>query len=64
MGQAVAVKTLHTITRDTVGAFRSEILLTGSLRHVNVVAMVGACWGRDLMGLVLEWVRHMRGNVT
>ena len=56
LGQAVAVKTLHTINRDTVAAFRGEILLTGNLRHVNIVGFVGACWGKELMGLVLEWM--------
>ena len=54
LGQSVAIKTLHNITEETVKLFRAEILLTATLRHVNVVAFVGACWCRDLMGLVTE----------
>jgi len=55
-GQNVAVKTILTITEANVRAFRSEILLTSSLRHPNVVNFVGACFGKELMCLVLEWV--------
>ena len=41
--------------QTSVRAFRAEILLTASLRHPNIVQFVGACWGRELMALVLEW---------
>jgi serine/threonine protein kinase len=56
LGQPVAVKTMLTITDESVKAFRNEILLTSTLRHPNIVSSVGACWGRELTCLVLEWV--------
>mmetsp|Transcript_74390 Transcript_74390/g.149753 ORF Transcript_74390/g.149753 Transcript_74390/m.149753 type:complete len:354 (-) Transcript_74390:246-1307(-) len=56
LGQPVAVKTILKVTDANVRAFRDEILLTASLRHLNIVLFVGACWGQDLMCLVLEWV--------
>ena len=56
LGQPVAVKTMLTITDESVKAFRDEILLTATLRRPNMVAFVGACWGADLMALCLEWV--------
>jgi serine/threonine protein kinase len=56
LGQPVAVKTMLKITDVSVRAFRNEILLTATLRHPNIVSFVGACWGKDLMALVLEWV--------
>jgi len=37
MGQPVAVKTLKDVTYSNVLAFRDEILLTGVLRHPNIV---------------------------
>ena len=43
-------------TEKNVREFRKEILLTGLLRHPNIVNFVGACWGDDLTCLVLEWV--------
>jgi len=27
----------------------------GDLRHQNIVTLVGACWGKDLMALVMEF---------
>ena len=54
LGQPVAVKTMLSITDASVRAFRDEILLTATLRHPNIVTFVGACWGDDLMCLVLE----------
>lgn len=39
---------------------RAEILLTAHLRHPNIVQFVGACWGRELMCLVLEWAEKVR----
>ena len=44
------------MTEETVLAFRAEILLTALLKHANVVAFVGACWSRELVALLLEWV--------
>ena len=37
-------------------AFRAEILLTATLKHANIVGFVGACWSRELVALLLEWV--------
>jgi len=56
MGEPVAIKTMIEITEDNVYSFRSEILLTATLRHPNIVNFVGACWGRGLVCMVLEWV--------
>lgn len=55
-GQPVAIKTMLKVTEKNATAFRREILLTATLRHPNIVNFVGACWGRELMCLVLEWV--------
>jgi len=54
--QDVAIKTMIDITENNVKSFKAEILLTATLRHPNIVNFVGACWGRELMCLVLEWV--------
>jgi len=56
LGQPVAVKTMLTVTEKSVKEFRNEILLTSTLRHPNIVSFVGACWGQELICLVLEWV--------
>lgn len=56
LDQTVAVKTMRDVSERSARSFRSEILLTSSLCHPNVVAFVGCCWGRDLIGLILEWV--------
>jgi hypothetical protein len=55
LGQTVAVKTMLTVTEASVKAFRAEILLTATLRHPNIITFVGACWGQDLICLVLEY---------
>jgi hypothetical protein len=44
------------VTEENALAFRAEILLTATLKHANVVGFVGACWSRQLVALVLEWV--------
>ena len=51
----MAVKTMKEVTKENLDRFREEILLTGDLRHANVVTMVGACWEADLMALVMEY---------
>ena len=56
VGESVAVKTMIDINEENVKSFRREILLTATLRHPNIVAFVGACWTKELMCLVLEWV--------
>jgi len=55
-GEAVAVKTMINVTEKSAKLFRSEIILTATLKHPNIVNFVGACWGRELTCLVLEWV--------
>ena len=52
----MAVKTLHMVTEASVMSFRMEILLHAALRHPNICNFVGGAWGRELTGLVLEWV--------
>jgi serine/threonine protein kinase len=56
LGQTVAVKTMRVVNDENVRCFRAEILLTATLRHPNIVNFVGACWGKELICLVLEWV--------
>jgi serine/threonine protein kinase len=56
MGEFVAIKTMIDVTEVNVREFKAEIVLTATLRHPNIVNFVGACWGKELMCLVLEWV--------
>jgi serine/threonine protein kinase len=56
LGQPVAIKTMLDVTEANMQAFRAEILLTATLRHPNIVNFVGACWGGELVCLLLEWV--------
>jgi serine/threonine protein kinase len=56
MGETVAIKTMIDVTEANVREFKAEIILTATLRHPNIVNFVGACWGKELMCLVLEWV--------
>jgi len=62
MGEPVAIKTMLEVTEENVKEFRSEILLTATLRHPNIVNFVGACWGKELICMVLEWVS--KGSLT
>ena len=61
-GATVAVKTVRVgrVTEDVVLAFRNEILAISTLRHQNLVFMLGACWdgGPDRLALVLEYCGH------
>jgi len=54
-GLYVAVKTLHNIDKESLERFQAEILLMADLHHENVVQLVGACWEKDLMALVMEY---------
>ncbi|GMH92356.1 hypothetical protein TL16_g12321 [Triparma laevis f. inornata] len=54
-GMTVAVKTMNTVDQESLERFRAEILLLKDLRHSNIVTLVGACWERDLMALVMEF---------
>ena len=54
-GQQVAVKTMSSIDAENLSRFRDEIILMSDLHHPNVVFMVGACWEKQLMALVLEF---------
>ena len=56
LGSPCAVKTMLHVTPENARQFRAEMLLTAHLRHPSIVNFVGACWGRDLTCLVLEWV--------
>ena len=53
-GTAVAVKTMKNVDEDNLDRFKHEIMLMGGLRHQNIVTMVGCCWEKDLMALVME----------
>jgi len=54
-GTAVAVKTMKQVDEETLDRFQSEIMLMSGLRHQNIVTMVGCCWEKDLMALVMEF---------
>ena len=58
MGQSVAIKTMKEVTTASMKEFRAEILLTATLRHPNIVNLVGACWTKELTCMVLEWVER------
>jgi len=51
----VAVKTMKQVDEETLERFQGEIMLMSGLRHQNVVTMVGCCWEKDLMALVMEF---------
>jgi serine/threonine protein kinase/membrane protein implicated in regulation of membrane protease activity len=55
-GEPCAIKTMIQVTQKTAQLFRAEIILTASLKHPNIVNFMGACVGRELTCLVLEWV--------
>jgi len=59
-GSAVAVKTLINISRKELTTFRSEIALTKSLVHPNIVKLIGITVTKDLLGCILEFI----GNGT
>ena len=54
-GTAVAVKTMKNVDADNLDRFKNEIMLMGGLRHQNIMTMVGCCWEKDLMALVMEY---------
>jgi serine/threonine protein kinase len=54
-GAYVAVKTLHEVDKESLERFQGEILLMADLIHTNIVRLVGACWEKDLMALVMEF---------
>lgn len=41
--------------QENLDRFQTEILLMADLHHSNVVQLVGACWEKDLMALVMEF---------
>ena len=49
---------MSTVDPENLARFRDEIILMSDLRHQNVVFMVGACWEKQLMALVLEFCQH------
>ena len=44
------------VTEENAVEFRSELLLTATLRHPKIVNFVGCCWGKQLTCMLLEWV--------
>lgn len=59
-GTPVAVKRLnrHRASGQHVRAFRDEYELQLSLRHPNIVLLLGGCWAGDEVSLVLEYCEH------
>ncbi|GMI38889.1 hypothetical protein TeGR_g4621 [Tetraparma gracilis] len=54
-GRSVAVKVMKNVDREALNRFRGEIMLMHDMVHSNVCQMVGACWDRQLMALVMEF---------
>jgi serine/threonine protein kinase len=54
-GSDVAVKTLHNIDNENLDRFQAEILLMADLHHSHIVQLIGACWDKELMALVMEF---------
>ena len=54
-GTPVAVKTMKQVDEEGLERFQGEIMLMSGLRHQNIVTMVGCCWEKDLMALVMEF---------
>ena len=63
-GAIVAVKTMREISSESLGKFKEEVLLSGDLRHPNIVTMVGACWEVDLMALIMEFCEKGMSSVV
>jgi serine/threonine protein kinase len=57
-GQFVAQKQLLSINDESVKRFRFECFLMKSLRHPNIVKMVGVCWEDDTFACCLEFVEN------
>jgi serine/threonine protein kinase/ABC-type branched-subunit amino acid transport system substrate-binding protein len=56
--QSVAMKQLLDINEDSVKRFRFECFLMKSLRHPNIVKLVGVCWDDDMFACCLEFVEN------
>ena len=58
MGQKVAMKQLITINDENVKRFRHECFLMKTLRHPNIVKLVGVCWEDEMFACCLEFVEN------
>ena len=57
-GQKVAMKQLITINDENVSRFRHECFLMKTLRHPNIVKLVGVCWEDAMFACCLEFVEN------
>ena len=57
-GQKVAMKQLITINDENVSRFRHECFLMKTLRHPNIVKLVGVCWEDSMFACCLEFVEN------
>jgi len=55
-GHTVVAKTMKEVTEENATKFRSELLLTATLRHPKIVNFVGCTWGKQLTCMLLEFV--------
>ena len=55
-GQPVSINVLVEVTKESLKSFRDAILLGTGLRHPNILALTGACWSRELVCVVHEWM--------
>ena len=54
-GSRVALKTLILLDEESLVLFKHEILLSAQLQHPNIILLIGACWDRNLIAMVLEF---------
>jgi len=57
-GEPVAMKQLLDINDDSVKRFRFECFLMKSLRHPNIVKLIGVCWDDNMFACCLEYVEN------
>jgi len=57
-GGQIAVKQLIRIEDESVTRFRFECFLMKSLRHPNIVKLIGVCWDDGMFGCCLEFIEN------
>ena len=57
-GGQVAIKQMKRITRSGMDRFRFECFLMKSLRHPNVVRLIGVCWDFGMLACLMEYMAN------